>query len=516
MRLKSITSLIVVVSLVAGCSQQPTAAETATGTSPHATLSPPQGAEREKNGANDNLLFRVQFAGTTALTANTNAAYLTNFAALPETAALGTQLVARVASLPPRLAGSGGQKSEPGMGLQLVFAELLRAGFTLELRGSANGVTDFAVAATGPEEALTRWEKTWHQAGTGILTERKSGYLFVAGGKTNSAAALAAIQKTIINSGLETGNVLQIELAASLVPGPIQRSVYGGFSRLKLSATPADQGLKIRGTATYAYDLPKLGAPPVIPTNLVTEPAISFTMVREPGAWLEPDSALRRFLPNPVPDAAFFWGGESSPYQWSMAMPFAGRDIFNTKFGPALLDQLLPLAKLLDTGSVVLDTNRAGIQWQGVPFVAPQVLVRKSGPTNFLVAEAFPPNDFPPGLTPALIERVSDRTNLVLYDWEFTALRLDTAIRIGQLVVFSSSHQQLVGTAPSLKWLQSAQTNLTSGGNCFTEITQTGPRELSLNRRAPLAFTSTELFWLANWLESTNFPAANFLMPMAQ
>ena len=498
MRLKSITSLIVVVSLVAGCSQQPTAAEMA------------------KPAANDNLLFRVQFAGTTALTANTNAAYLTNFAALPETAALGTQLVARVASLPPRLAGSGGQKSEPGMGLQLVFAELLRAGFTLELRGSANGVTDFAVAATGPEEALTRWEKTWHQAGTGILTERKSGYLFVAGGKTNSAAALAAIQKTIINSGLETGNVLQIELAASLVPGPIQRSVYGGFSRLKLSATPADQGLKIRGTATYAYDLPKLGAPPVIPTNLVTEPTISFTMVREPGAWLEPGSALRRFLPNPVPDAAFFWGGQSSPYQLFMAIPFAGRDSFNTNFGPALRDQLLPAVKFIAFGSVVLDTNNAEIKMQTVPFITPKMRVKEDGTNSFLVTETFPGSDIAPGLTPALIEHVSARTNLVLYDWEFTALRFDTWFRIGQLALMISEHQQHIGGTTSLKWIQAVQIKMTSAINTSTEITQTGPRELSLNRRAPLAFTSTELFWLANWLESTNFPAANFLMPMAQ
>ena len=84
-------------------------------------------------------------------------------------------------------------------------------------------------------------------------------------------------------------------------------------------------------------------------------------MVREPGAWLEPKSVLHRFLPNPVPDVAWFWGGESSPYQLFMAVPFAGRDEFNTNFGQTLLEQLQPLANSMGSGNVVLDTNLNGM-----------------------------------------------------------------------------------------------------------------------------------------------------------
>ena len=568
MRLQNLISMGLAVGLVAVCSRQKTEAEVAGGASPQKPEGGSSAEHRTSNGptptpsgggeqgqAQDTLLFRVQFAGTTALLANTNAAYLTNFATLPETAALGTQIVAKVASLPGRLIGerahahtnvqhstfnaqlptlkeptpspSGGgelangahgvTRPTHGTALQPLFSELLQDGFTLELRGNANGVTTYAVAAKATARLAPKWEAAWRSAGSNTVTVQKtSEWLFAAGGKTPTAtaAALAAIEKGSAGPGLEAGNVLEGELAATLIPGPIQRSVYGHFSKLKIAVTPADQTLKIRGTATYVQDLPKLGPPPVVPTNLVTEPAISFTMVREPGAWLEPNSVLRRFLPAPIPDAAFFWGGESSPYQLSMALPFPGRETFNTQFGPKLFDQLAPIAKFMDTGLVVLDTNRAGVQWQGVPFVGPQVMIKASGPTNFLVAEAFPPNDFPPGLTPALIDRVSNRTNLVLYDWEFTQLRIDTAIRVGQFVTFSSGHQQLTSQAPTLKWMQAAQTNLVSGGNTFTEITQTGVRELSLLRRAPLAFTSIEFYWLAHWLESANFPAANFLMPV--
>lgn len=475
-------------------------------------------AEAPKPSATDNLLFRVQFAGTTALTANTNATYLTNFVHLPETAALGTQLVAQVSTLPARFLGIAPTNSKSKI-LQPLLADMLRAGFALELRGSASGVTEFALATKATNTAA-RWDDAWRDAGNGALSVRRTnGWTFVAGSKSNAVAALSALvglQRTVTDLNLTAGNALQVELASSLGPGPIQRSVYGGFSRLKLSVTPADETLKIRGTATYAKDLPKLGPPPVVPADLVTEPAISFTMVREPGAWLEPNSSIRRFLPNPVPDTAFFWGSQSSPYQMFMAIPFAGRDRFNTNFGPLLRDQLHQVAKRIDSGSVTLDTNQAMIKMQTVPFIDPKVRVRESGTNTFLVAETFPAGDFPPGLTPALIERISGRTNLVLYDWEFTQLRFDTWFRLGQLALFTSGHQQHVGSTASLKWILASQINLAGSQNTSTEITQTGPRELSLSRRAPIAFTSTELFWLANWLESTNFPAANFLMPMAE
>ena len=64
-----------------------------------------------------------------------------------------------------------------------------------------------------------------------------------------------------------------------------------------------------------------------------------------------------------------------------------------------------------------------------------------------------------------------------------------------------------------MRWILAAQKTLAHGGNSVTEIDQTGTRELTVTRSAPLAFNSAELLWLANWLESAKFPAANFLVP---
>lgn len=502
MRLKSLISIFAAVGTVAG------------------SLTPANAAETAKPVTGDNLLLQMQFAGMTALMANTNAAYLTNFTGLAESPAFATQVVARAASLPGRFFSST-PTNNYGEKLQSAFAEMFRRGFTLELRGTQGKVTEFALAARADAETIKRWESAWAAAATNwsaaskLVVKHSGDRLFVAGSKTDPTGALAAIQKSAA-SELETGTVMQGELASSLIPGPVQRTVYGGFDRLKITVTAVDQTLKIRGAATYSHDLPKLGPPPVIPTNLVTEPAISFSLVREPGAWLETTSPLRRLLPNPLPNVAFFWGGQTSPYQLFLALPFAGKDVFNNSFGPLLMKELDPIIKFIDLGTISMDTNNAQIKALTLPFADPKVSVKTDGTNSYLLAEAFLQDEVSPGLSPALIERVTGRTNLVAYDWEFTQLRMDTWLRLGGLAIFASHHQANIASTATLKWILAWQANTSVPLNTSTEITQTGPRELTLKRSGPMAFTSIELFWLANWLESTNFPAANLLVPAEQ
>ncbi len=526
MCLKSLISLVAGVALLTICSQQRTEAEVV------------------KPAGNDTLLLRVQFAGTTALMANTNAAYLTNLAALPETAALGTQLVIRVASLSTRLL-FGAEKhptskqstsSKAGEQLRPVFTEMLRDGFTLELRGDCKGVTGMAMAAKASGQTAQRWNnalagaaKHWFgtepvksatgegwTAGDGAVNFRHSrDWILLAISKTGSSAPLTAIEKTISNPDLETGNVLEGELASSLTPDAIRQSAYGGFTRLKISVTPAEQNLKIRGTASYAQDLPALGRPPSIPTTLFADPLSSFTVVRTPNAWLAPDSAWRRFVPNPIPEGLFFWGTFEAPFAFYAAMPSPeGKktDLYMTSL-TRIINEATTSA---NSGTVTLDAIHRTLQWNGVPFASPSMTESTNGSLRYLVAGLLARTASTNHLPSELIARVSNRTNLVVYDWELTGPRLAGWLYISQLALMLSHHQQLGETTPSSRWILESQKTLPNGGNTVTEITQTGPRELALARRAPVAFTSTEILWLANWLESTNFPAANFLVPVAQ
>jgi hypothetical protein len=504
-------------------------------------------ASADAEAGDDDLLLRVHFIGTTALMANTNAAYLTNIAAMPETAALGRRIAERFASLPERLFQRGTRNAKRATSnaslsstishqpstnvLESLFADLLRDGFVMELCGDSYGVTSMAVRAKADQTKAEAWgkelaiaSKNWLQENNlpkGENWQKGNGrvwFNYMDGWASFGMTTRVAkhIQRVNPQGGVNEGSILNVEISSKLLPKPVQRSMYGGFDHFSFTATPTHWGLKIRGKATYEYNLPAIQVEPVIPTNLITESIVSFTMVRRPEAWLEKDSPILKFLPQPAPDSIYFWGGESSPYQFFVAAPYPNREAFNTNYGPNLVAQLEPLATATASGPIVFDQELAGVQWQTVPFITPSMQVKSSSGTNFLLAQIFPAPNFGTGLSQALIDRIAARTNVLVFDWEFTQARIDTWFHVGQLALLIADKNQLNAESPSLKWLQAAQKTLPGGGNMFTEISQTGPRELSLDRLTPLGFSSIELFWLANWLESPNFPQANFLTPAPQ
>jgi hypothetical protein len=515
------------------------------------------------------LLLRVRFAGTTALMADTNAAYLTDIAALPETAVLGKRLVERFASLPGLLVArglkmeDGGSKTEPTPGLteggktnntsphptlsppqgaerasedtkalEPFLADLLRDGFALELRGDSNGVSHMVLGTKTDTEQATRWNsalaaaaKAWFgeavgegkaswSAGQGRMQVRGRD-----GGLTLGLSSGTNLQPSTFNVQPKSSSasaVLEVEMACTLLPGPIQRSQYGGFHRLSFAVTPTSKGFQIRGEADYLKDLPSSRGTFALPTNLITEPSVSLTLVRHPGGWLEAGSSINAYLPKPIPDVAFLWGGQSSPYQLFLAMPLPSKKLFSDELAPKITNNLAKLVQEIGTGNVAFDAQKMEIQWQQVPFTSPTIRVESSADTNYLVAGVFPQAVSELGINKAFTDRVSNNTNLLLLDWEFTQARIDTWFGVGQLALFVSKHNQVGDETASVKWLKAAQKVLENGGNMFTEISQMGPRELTLDRLAPLGFSSIELFWLANWLESPNFPRANFLTPMPQ
>lgn len=455
------------------------------------------------------LLLRVRFAGTAQLMtqAQTNATYLTNLAALPETAALGQRLVERMASLPGRLLTPGSTNHALATNLAPIFSNLLQQGFALELRGDSNGVSSMILAAADTALKVDQLQTAMAGENTG-----RSSIQSTNGWTTWTVGASPNHHLSSIIHHPTPPSILAVDLASTLLPNPIRESVYGGFERFSFTAVPTEHGFKIRGDATYAHDLPALSGPVSVPTNLVTEPIISFSMVRNPLAWLSSDNPLRNFLPEPFPDIAWFWGGDSSPYQLFMAIPLADTNRFATEIGPGLAEKFSPVAAASGTGPVTFDSEAGEVQWALVPFLSPRVVMQPSGTNAYLVARTFPPAEMGQGVTSPLLDRTSGTTNVVVFDWEFTQARIDAWSCLSQLALHLSSHAQLDASNVSWQWLRAAQKIIPQGGNMFTLINQTTSNELSLDRLAPVGFSSVELFWLANWMESGNFPAANFLV----
>ncbi len=80
-------------------------------------------------------------------------------------------------------------------------------------------------------------------------------------------------------------------------------------------------------------------------------------------------------------------------------------------------------------------------------------------------------------------------------------------LNLSQFGLMVTSHKQLEAESAAFKWLQRTGATL---GNTDTEITQSGPAELTFTRKAPGVFTAVELFALANWLEAAEFSRLRF------
>ena len=84
-----------------------------------------------------------------------------------------------------------------------------------------------------------------------------------------------------------------------------------------------------------------------------------------------------------------------------------------------------------------------------------------------------------------------------------TGPRIEGLTAIGQMLRFSTRHARMDQSSASFLWLRHTKTNL---ANCATIVTLTGPSTLSFARNSTIGFSGLELHFLADWLESPQFP----------
>jgi hypothetical protein len=102
-----------------------------------------------------------------------------------------------------------------------------------------------------------------------------------------------------------------------------------------------------------------------------------------------------------------------------------------------------------------------------------------------------------------MLLELSTRTNLALYDWEITGLRIAQWLYLGQSLRLVFQQSQFPAQSAGLAWLRAVGPKLGPSG---TEVTQTGSSQLSVKRKSSVGFTAVELHLLADWLESPSFP----------
>jgi hypothetical protein len=240
-----------------------------------------------------------------------------------------------------------------------------------------------------------------------------------------------------------------------------------------------------------------------IPTNLVHDPLIGFTAIRGIRSLLKDFKPWNDLQVGAPPNQLYFWGMAGMPILEFAAAPM--KDASNTvhKAAERIPQAVNPWLAGKRMGNLTHANTFDGLDWKSAPFMEPQLRSEVNNSGGFAFVTLIPPggtNRPPPS---ELLQSVYGRTNLVFYDWELTALRLEQVLYLGQLLRLVAQTAQMPPLSASLDLLKSSGPAL---GNCVTVVTAEGANHLSLIRRSICGFSSVELHLLADWLESPRFP----------
>ena len=95
------------------------------------------------------------------------------------------------------------------------------------------------------------------------------------------------------------------------------------------------------------------------------------------------------------------------------------------------------------------------------------------------------------------------RKDLIYYDWEITQDGVLHARQMWQLLDILQHRNFPPDDAPTVKWLAEAGPLL---GNTISEVSQSGPKELTLIRKSHIGLTGFEILALTRWFDSPGFP----------
>ena len=240
---------------------------------------------------------------------------------------------------------------------------------------------------------------------------------------------------------------------------------------------------------------------------MIHPPLTSFTAVRGFAPWLENQPWAKRLQLSPEPDQAFIWSLGISPLQTFIAVP-----VPNATSALAQLDQnLFSNTNWQNHLIFPLGFSRTtnAISFANLPYVQPEVTALNTVSGDYLFADVSPNLPRGKALPHALLQAL-DRDNLVYYHWEITSDRLAVLPQLTQMALMMTQRKQLGQGEAAAVWLNHIGPTL---GNCVTEVTQTGPSELTFVRTAPVGLTAIELIALANWLQAPNFPGCDLNLP---
>ncbi len=466
------------------------------------SASEPANAHANGNG----VIATFQSKGRQQRSAATNATVFRNIEALPETREVISGLAEKVSALLVRSEVSSNLVASVGKErLASVLEALFEFDSAGELRQTQAAALRGAFALLMNEEQhasfvnrLTRTAPS--PSGDGVTLARKGGWTLLSLGMAKDAHPTNP-ERLLSQREAFAHSTNWFELTADLQKlGTLGSSQERSFAnRLDLTVSPQKDALRteIHLSSDRPFNL-ELGAWNV-PTNAIHDPLIGFTAMQGIRAWLQQQSVSRTIGLTHAPNQAFFWSQALSPFSVSAAAFSETPQETVIAVAEKLIPSIKPTLAVLSSGTFRVFTNESMLMWNGLPLVVPFIRPAPAPDGNFLLAGLFPVGNaqIKPA-PPELIAQVTSRTNLVYYDWEITAARMDQWRQISQVAAIVRNRFSGDTNLLSERWLNQIQGRL---GNCVTEASLSNPNEINISRRGAIGLSSLELVALARWLD---------------
>lgn len=485
----------------------------------------------------DNAIVRIHFAGAENLAADTNSVAFTNIFCCSQAHALIGQTLDKLSRAPgewfkdklPAGAGDGSAQLRP------LLDDLVRSEWVFQMQDAPSS-PEYALAVQLNDSRARLWEtnlRAMLESWTGIKAQDITGGWEL---KKDMAPNLVRVVRAgnwlILGCGQDELPLSDAWVSGTQVPDtnetnwvsaklnwPRLSQIFPIFAKFDLPAVQMQvvgRGGKLlpSGTIELSQPLPALD-PWQIPTDLLNGPFTSFTAIRGFRPWLERQPWAKPLEISPEPDQAFIWSvGQSSagpagqfPNQTYIAAPVSNSVTALAQLGKNLSDDTNWEKHMIYVVPLVRTNNRIALE--NLPFfVAPEVRAVSVPSGDYLLADFFP--DLPGSPPPEALLQAINRDNLVVYHWEITPKRLKDLPHLTQLALLMTQHRQLDQNSAADRWLTHIGPTL---GDSVTEVTQTGPSELSFTRSARAGLTAIELIALAEWLEAPNFPGCDMTVP---
>ncbi len=286
------------------------------------------------------------------------------------------------------------------------------------------------------------------------------------------------------------------------------------LNHFHLTVTGESSNVVTRGTLDFSRPLDLTLPPWNIPTDLIDEQLASFTLIRGFKPWLESSPAWHDLQIGPSPDQICVWAVLGFPMQSYFVAPLPDASNEVDRLAGWVLQKEPAWFGTNERAIFARSKQSNGLEWKGPPYMMPFLRSITVSNQDFVYGGGLVSPTASP-MSPNALQATLNRPDLVYHDSEATGMRIDQWLYMGQFVRFALHKGQLPPHSAGMLWLKAISPRL---GESVTDITQTGPNQLSFTRQSTIGFTGFELNLLVDWLESPQFPCGlhTFLAPPDQ